>query len=343
MRLRHCLALLLPLCLMAGPASAQDSDQIYAIIHQDAAARAARQAARQTVQPAQRLPQQHRLAAAPQQMRGATPHFSSLFSRPVALPVGLPMITIRPPVDGMPGLDGQPGQVAPQPALPQQTAPRSVRPTAPSAPQHGGATAYCVRSCDGYYFPVGPAQSGGSRQAQDMTCNALCPGADVALYRTHNGGTIETAAGPRGQVYQSLRNAFRFREKFDATCTCSGLGATGLGRVAITNDFTLRSGDIVVTERGVRIFAGASRFPYRPSDFVAARAYSRLPADVHHRIAMIEAGIQAQENTSSAPAARLATGRRRAGMPVVDAQAQNVAQPSFVANNAGPRVIQITR
>lgn len=331
----------MPLFLLAPPAAAQDSDQIYAIIHQDAAARAARQASSNATPPARRLPQQPQAGAQPQQMR-APSGFSSLFTgRPVALPADLPMITIRPPADGSPG--SEPGQQL-QPAGPPQGAPRSVRPTpAPSSPQHGGATAYCVRSCDGYFFPVGPAQSGDGRQAQAMTCNTLCPGADVALYRTSQGGTIENATGPRGQLYQSLRNAFRFREKFDATCTCSGLGTTGLGHVAITDDFTLRSGDIVVTERGVRIFAGASRFPYRPNDFVAARAYSRLPSDVHQRIAMIEAGIQARESTASAPAARLSTERRRAGMPMVGRQAALAAEPGPAGGGTGPRIIEITR
>ena len=346
MRSSSVFAVLLPLCLTALPVVAQDSDQIYAIIHQDAAARAARQASREAPQPARRL-QMAPTVHVPQQMRAPAPAptFSSLFaSRPIVLPTGLPVITVRPPADGAPGLSRDGGQ-HPRPQTDgSRAAPHSVRPASPpSTPQHGGATAYCVRSCDGFFFPVGPAQSGNGRQAQEMTCNAMCPGADVALYRTSNGGTIENAAGPRGQLYQSLRNAFRFREKVDATCTCSGLGVTGLGRVAITHDFTLRSGDIVVTERGVRIFAGASRFPYRPADFVAARAYSRLPADVHQRIAMIEAGIQAQESSSSAPAPRLATERRRAGMPAPGPLAAVVAQPTFAATGSGPRVIEITR
>lgn len=323
------------LLLLAAPlmASAQDADGIYAVIHQDAAARAARASVRENPQPSRRLPASALPAPARAQPAPAQ-GFASLFQfRPSS---SLPEITVRPPIEGP---AGQAGTSQP----PASSGRPGTRPgeAAASTPHHGGPGAYCVRSCDGYFFPIGPAQSGASREAQDMTCNALCPGAEVALYRSYSGGGIETATGPRGQTYQSLRNAFRYREKFDATCTCSGLGATGLAHLAITRDFTLRSGDIVVTETGVRIFAGARRFPYRPSDFVTARSYSRLPADVHRRIAVIEAGIRAGETTAAAPAARLGQERRRAGMPLM-APATQPEGPQ-VANAASPRIIEITR
>jgi hypothetical protein len=41
--------------------------------------------------------------------------------------------------------------------------------------------------------------------------------------------------------------------------------------MTVENDPTLRSGDIVVTDAGVRVFQGASRRPYQAKDFVDYR------------------------------------------------------------------------
>jgi hypothetical protein len=41
------------------------------------------------------------------------------------------------------------------------------------------------------------------------------------------------------------------------------------GPVTIYDDRTLRRGDSVMTAQGLRVFKGASHFPYHPSDFVA--------------------------------------------------------------------------
>lgn len=48
------------------------------------------------------------------------------------------------------------------------------------------------------------------------------------------------------------------------------------GPVSIYNDRTLRRGDSVMTAQGLRVFKGASHFPYRGSDFVALAEASRF-------------------------------------------------------------------
>lgn len=156
----------------------------------------------------------------------------------------------------------------------------------------GGPRAYCVRTCDGFFFPAGPAQSGEARGAQQSACSSLCPGAETVLYTVGRRGSIEDAVNARGQTYAALRTAFRFREGVDRACSCQGAATQGLARLPITHDFTLRPGDLVVTETGARIFRGASRFPYRAQDFVAARSYGRLPADVRRRVEEIQDGIR---------------------------------------------------
>jgi hypothetical protein len=48
------------------------------------------------------------------------------------------------------------------------------------------------------------------------------------------------------------------------------------GPVSIYNDRTLQRGDSVMTAQGLRVFKGASRFPYRASDFVPLAEASRF-------------------------------------------------------------------
>ncbi|MDP2801217.1 MAG: DUF2865 domain-containing protein [Phreatobacter sp.] len=208
----------------------------------------------------------------------------------------------------------------------------------------GGPRAYCVRTCDGFFFPMGPATTGGAQQAQQQSCASMCPGAEVALYSVSRQGSIEDAVNARGQTYAALRTAFRFRQGLERTCSCQGAAANGLARLPITHDVTLRAGDVVVTETGVQVFRGATRFPYQPQDFVAARSYGRLPADVRRRVEEIQAGIQAGDSGAAAPVGRLPRATRAAAA----GQTRDVAAPvavSIPVNAESPvvRVIDITQ
>jgi hypothetical protein len=230
--------------------------------------------------------------------------------------------------------------------LPANATPRAAESRTPSGENVSGARAFCVRTCDGFFFPAGPAMSGDGRRAQQMTCNSMCPGAEVALYTLASQGSIEDAVGPRGQAYSALRTAFRFRQSVDRTCSCQSVATNGLARLPITHDFTLRAGDVVVTEQGVRVFRGAARFPYRNQDFVEARSYGRLPADIQRRVVEIQAGIQARDNGSAAPVART-SGRLGSVMPgqpqSVTAAAPGIDAPTATAASAPVRVLDMTR
>jgi hypothetical protein len=308
---KHGLTVLVAVILAAatgyGPAGAQDADEIYAINRRDAEQRAAR---RGETPPS----------------RGSTFPGFTLFG---STRRDVPEITVRP---------GSPGQRPPSGPLDPQ-----ARTASDTMESPGGPRAFCVRLCDGFFFPTGPATSGAGRNAQQATCNSLCPGTEVALYSVAARGTIEDATSARGQTYASLRTAFLFRQRVENVCTCRGTATNGLARLPITHDPTLRAGDIVVTDAGVRVFSGGPRFPYRAQDFVAARSYGRLPGDVQRRVAEIEAGLQASDAGAQAPVARLgATPARRAGM------GQTAAQPSFPVGSGsvaagGVRVLDLAR
>ncbi len=87
-----------------------------------------------------------------------------------------------------------------------------------------------------------------------------CPGAETALYRMRD-DQIENAVSVDGEPYTALPNALRFRQRFDAACTCRP--RNGSWAEAFTNrpDPTLRSGDQVVSRTGPHpLHAGRAAF-----------------------------------------------------------------------------------
>jgi len=114
----------------------------------------------------------------------------------------------------------------------------------------GGGQAFCVRTCDGRYFPLA-ASDNASRAA---SCNNFCPASDTKVVY---GSNIDSAATDNGKPYSELPNAFRYRTEIVAGCTCNGKDPTGLAAVKIEDDPTLRKGDIVAGENGL-VVAGRS-------------------------------------------------------------------------------------
>lgn len=118
---------------------------------------------------------------------------------------------------------------------------------------YGGGQAYCVRTCDGRYFPI----SATGNQSRAASCNSFCPAAETKLVF---GGNIDSAVTETGKPYSELPNAFRYREELVAGCTCNGKDSVGLAAVKIEDDPTLRRGDIVAGPSGLMVAArGADR------------------------------------------------------------------------------------
>jgi hypothetical protein len=116
---------------------------------------------------------------------------------------------------------------------------------------YGGGQAYCVRSCDGRYFPI----SAPDNQSKAVSCNNFCPASETRLVY---GSSIDNAATETGKPYSELPNAFRFRNEIVAGCTCNGKDQIGLAPVAIEKDPTLRKGDLVAGPNGLMVANGSA-------------------------------------------------------------------------------------
>lgn len=145
-------------------------------------------------------------------------------------------------------------------------------------PAEGGPkVAYCVRSCDGRYFPI--AKNGGA-VTPGQVCHSMCPAAQTEVY---SGSTIENAVSHKGAKYSSLANAYLYREKIVDGCTCNGK-ATGNASIHYRNDPTLRPGDIVMTEDGPVVFKGAIAPTHKLSDFVPVRDSRRVSSSTREKV-----------------------------------------------------------
>lgn len=168
------------------------------------------------------------------------------------------------------------GLVRPQPVIPplmEAPPPEVSRPVR--------TMAYCVRMCDGRYFPL---SSGDDAEAK---CAAFCPKADARVFR--GGATINDAQSADGRSYSAIPNAFLYRTKLVDSCSCTGNGPLGVASPALEEDDTLRPGDVVMTKDGPRVFQSKStRTPHPASAFVPPEDASRLSRDMKARIKELE-------------------------------------------------------
>ena len=125
------------------------------------------------------------------------------------------------------------------------------RQPSPRAASTRGHQAFCVRTCDGRYFPV----HGGHGQSSAASCNSFCPTTETKVFY---GSNIDHAASDDGKRYSELPNAFKYRNEIVSGCTCNGKDQFGLAKVDIRDDPTLRKGDLVAGADGLLV-AGKGR------------------------------------------------------------------------------------
>ena len=120
----------------------------------------------------------------------------------------------------------------------------------------------CVRTCDGYYFPISYSTTPASFPQDEQVCQRMCPAAEVALYSHRNPGEdIAQAISTGGRSYSELPNAFAFRKAFNPSCSCRAPGQTWSQALQHLEDNTVEQGDIVVTEEQAKAAVAAGGHP----------------------------------------------------------------------------------
>jgi hypothetical protein len=118
----------------------------------------------------------------------------------------------------------------------------------------------CVRTCDGYYFPISYSTVPSRFPDDEKACSKLCPASEVALYSYRNPGEDmeQAVATEGGQPYTALPNAFHYRKEFTPTCSCRKPGQSWADALRDADDSsTLQGGDIVVTDQNAKTLSQA--------------------------------------------------------------------------------------
>jgi hypothetical protein len=164
-----------------------------------------------------------------------------------------------------------------------------INPSGPAAPQipgdfpqAGGYRTLCVRTCDGFYFPVSFSTSPAHFAEDEQTCRQQCPASEVALYSHRNPGEdVAQAVAANGHSYRELANAFRYRRELVPACTCRLPGQSWADALGQTKDQTVERGDIVVTEEKSKALSQPRvDSPAKPQRVEARKPTGTMPAIV---------------------------------------------------------------
>ena len=165
---------------------------------------------------------------------------------------------------------------------------------APRAAVASSGPAFCVRSCDGRYFPL---MRGIASPAQ--MCQAFCPASPTKVFF---GSSIDGAYAANGERYADSENAFVYRKEWRANCTCNGRDPAGLAPVDLALDSSLRPGDVVATTNGLVAYSGVRLGNGQSAEFTPIASYPGLTADVRARLGEMKvAPVRADMIVGDAP------------------------------------------
>ncbi len=191
---------------------------------------------------------------------------------------------------------------------PQQAAPRAA--VANSGPS------FCVRSCDGKYFPLMRASA-----APAQMCQSLCPASPTKVFF---GSSIDGATASSGERYADSENAYAYRKALRVDCTCNGRDPAGLAPVDLTLDTSLRPGDVIATTSGLVAYSGVRIGNDQTAEFTPVASYPGLTAEVRARLGEMKvAPVSAEVAATDLPASLI----NPAGAPATTGSIPKPATP----------------
>src|SRR6202046_594271 len=192
----------------------------------------------------------------------------------------------------------------------QQSAPTPSRTVAMA----GSGPAFCVRSCDGRYFPLAR-----NNATPVQMCQAFCPASPTKVFY---GSSIDSASSATGERYADSENAYAFRKAWCADGACNGRDSAGLAPVDLTLDSSLRAGDIIATTSGLVAYSGIKVGNNQSPEFTPVASYPGLTAEVRARLGEMKVapvaaeaiGNEAPNSDVAVPAPKPALRAKRASL-----------------------------
>jgi hypothetical protein len=121
---------------------------------------------------------------------------------------------------------------------PRASSRRSLSPNKRGIGQASGSRTLCVRTCDGYYFPISFSTSRNRFKIDEAVCKAMYGGAAAELYVHNNASPADRAVSLNGKPMMASTNAFAHRHFFSESCQgqlkrgLANLGEVFLKRIA---------------------------------------------------------------------------------------------------------------
>ena len=182
-------------------------------------------------------------------------------------------------------------------------------PPQPHAAVASSGPSFCVRTCDGKYFPLTRAAA-----SPVQMCQSFCPASATKVYF---GSNIDGATTVSGERYADSENAYAYRKALRADCTCNGRDPAGLAPVDLTLDSSLRPGDVIATTDGLVAYSGVRVGNDQTAEFTPIASYPGLTPEARARLGEMKvAPVSADIATNDMP-----TGS-------IDASVQPVATPA---------------
>ncbi len=172
------------------------------------------------------------------------------------------------------GLQRLQRQISPQENSSSNPFGNNPQPAPPAVASSGPA--FCVRSCDGRYFPL---TRGGASTTQ--MCEAFCPASATKVYY---GSSIDNAYTASGERYADSENAYAYRKALRADCTCNGRDPAGLAPIDLSQDPSLRRGDVIVTADGLVAYSGVRIGNGQTPEFTPIASFPGLTGEVRARL-----------------------------------------------------------
>ena len=153
-----------------------------------------------------------------------------------------------------------------------------------------------------------------------------CAARSVRRHRPRFSPAAAVSNAPRrtASAIATLPNAFVYREKMVADCSCDGKSPLGLVRFDETDDPTLRAGDIVATQAGLMTYQGDGRH----AGFSPVDSKIGLPAKLKEQLTQTR--VAAPGPSEEAPAVVATDGRKADGRVPMSRQCRSAGASAAI-------------
>jgi hypothetical protein len=173
----------------------------------------------------------------------------------------------------------------------------SLETHAPKNDAEAAVHAICVRMCDGAVFPA-PEESAKDPVRRQASCASACPDAPMRRFTLTSAAEDVSKArddidgGAYGELMKRLKHADASSPK-SCGCGAAASDAPHIRPVDFLADETLRSGDVVVTSEGLRVYTGQRSGDNGHADAFLALAQTRdMPKSTQGALSAIDRAIK---------------------------------------------------